>query len=201
MSQADRDKWDARYREGAYADRTHPSALVVEWLPRLEIRSAKPRAADIACGAGRNALYLARQGFEVDAIDISDVALERLAAAAAAEKLAITCIVADLENPTRLPNTLSEAECYDLVILVRYTNLPLIETLARVLKPGGYLIVEEHLQTEADVVGPSNPRFRVAPGALRKAVAPLEIVEDREGIVEEVDGRIAALAQVIARKL
>ena len=206
MSQADRDKWEARYREGAYADRTHPSALVSEWLPKLDIdvdiEATQPRALDIACGAGRNAIHLARRGWRVDALDISQVALDRLAAQAAEERVAVVCMQADLEDLSRLPPALA-SEQYALAVVIRYTNLPLIARLERALEPGGYLIAEEHLQLAeppADVVGPRNPRFRVAPGALRAAAAGLVVIEYREGIVEEPDGRIAALAQLIARK-
>jgi SAM-dependent methyltransferase len=200
VSSADKDKWNVRYREGAYATRTHPSAFVEEWLPRLGIDSAQPRALDIGCGAGRNALYLARLGWQVDALDISQVALDRLTAAAAQDKLSIDCTQVDLEASVQSPAALCAADRYDLAIMIRYTHLPLVEKLRTALTPGGYLIVELHLQTDVDVVGPRNPRFRVAPGALRAAAEGFAIVEYREGCVGEIDGRVAALAQLIARK-
>lgn len=199
MSRADEDKWNLRYREGAYAERTHPSALLKEWLPRLSISSPDPRAADIGCGAGRNSLYLARMGWSVAALDISQVALNRLAARAAAEKLPIVCTQADLEAAAPLPRALSNDDDYDLVMMMRYTNLPLIDDLKPSLKTGGYLMVELHLQSDADVVGPRNPKFRVAPGILREAAAGLDIVEYREGLFDEPDARVAALARLIAR--
>ena len=61
-----------------YAERTHASALLEQWLARLP----RGRALDVACGAGRNALRLAAAGFTVDALDISAAALERAATAA-----------------------------------------------------------------------------------------------------------------------
>jgi tellurite methyltransferase len=204
VSQADQDKWNLRYREGAYASRTHPSAFMQEWLPQLRIESAQPRALDVASGAGRNAIYLAQLGWHVDALDISQVALDRIAATPPAigdeKRLPITCTQADLENSSQLPSALRLSERYDLAVVIRYTNLPLIEQIESALKGGGYLIVELHLQTDADVVGPRNPRFRVAAGALRAAAQRLVIEEYREGRVEEIDGRLAALAQLIARK-
>ena len=54
--------------------------------------------------------------------------------------------------------------------------------------------------TDADVVGPSDRRFRVAPGQLHSAATGLDIVACHEGIVEDPDRRRAALAQLIARK-
>ena len=200
MSQADRDKWNARYREGAYSTRTYPSTLLVEWLPQLKTEKVRPRAIDVACGAGRNALYLGREGWQVDALDISQVALERVAATAAAERLAINCIEADLDDSSPLPTALCAPERYDLALLIRYTNLPLIERLKQILRTGGYLIVEKHLMTKAEVIGPRSPQFRVAPGALHEAAAGLRIMAYREEIVEEPDGRTAALARLIACK-
>jgi SAM-dependent methyltransferase len=199
VSQADGDKWDARYREGAYATRKHPSALLAEWLPKLAFRHAHPRAIDVGCGTGRNAIYLARQGWQVDAVDISEVALDLLTETAAAENLPITCIQMDLERAVGRPTELFTANWYDLVLMVRYTNLPLIDTLKGALKAGGYLIVEEHLLTEADVIGPRDPKFCVAPDVLREAAAGLDIIAYREGIVTGPDGRSAALARLVAR--
>ena len=201
MSQADQDKWDARYRAGEYKARTHPSALLTEWLPRL---ACQPdcSAIDVACGLGRNALFLARQGWRVDAVDISPVALEQLAAKAKQENLDITCRPVDLESskPGEPSSGLFGTQQYDLALMVRYTNLPLIALLANATKPGGYVIVEEHLVTDAEVVGPSNPRYRVAPHALRSAAAGLDVLAYEEGLVVAPDGRTAALAQLIARR-
>ena len=56
MSVDDRDKWNARYAAGAYAERTRPSALLVDTLARYPLAGGA-RALDVACGAGRNAIY------------------------------------------------------------------------------------------------------------------------------------------------
>ena len=200
MSQADQEKWNERYREGAYATRTHPSALLAEWLPKLERRETHPRAIDVACGTGRNAIYLAQRGWQVDAVDVSEVALDVLAETATTDNLPITCIQVDLEVVSGRAANLFTADRYDLAVMVRYTNLPLIDTLKSALKAGGFLIVEEHLATQADVVGPRNPQFRVAPGALRDAATGLDIIAYLEGTLNDPDGRPAALAQLVARK-
>lgn len=199
MSRTDRDKWNTRYREGAYADRLSPSAFLVESLPNMEIAADLPRAADIACGLGRNALYLARRGWEVDAIDVSDVALDKLAAAAKGEALAVNGIAADLEVDPAAVGRHAGDRRYDLVLVIRYANMPLIGRLPGILAPGGYLLVEKHLATHVDVVGPRNSRFRAQPGELRDAAEGLEIIEYREGIIEDPDGRRVALARLLAR--
>jgi SAM-dependent methyltransferase len=187
VSTIDRDKWDERYRSGAYEGRTHPTELLAEWLPRLP----KGRALDVACGIGRNALFLAEQGYTIDATDISSVALERAREAAKARHLSIRWLELDLETEA-LPDTR-----YDLIVMVRYTHPALIPQLVARLADGGYLLCEEHLQTHREVVGPTNARFRMRPNALLAAAKGLRVLYYREGLIDDPDGRTAALAQLI----
>ena len=200
MSEADRDKWNLRYSQGGCAPAGAPNALLVEWLPKISPVSLPPRAVDVACGLGRHALYLARHDWQVDAVDISEVALGRLARTAAAEGLAITCIQRDLETDPAPAGDPFEADRYDLAVMMRYTNLPLIGLLAGALRPGGYLITEAYLKTADVDTGPRNPSYRVSPGAFREAATGLEIIDYREGTVTDRDGRPVALAQLIARR-
>jgi SAM-dependent methyltransferase len=188
MSEADRDKWEKRYREGSYQARTHPTELLAEWLPNLP----RGRALDVACGAGRNALYLAEAGYAVDAIDISSVALDRLRETAQARDLEVTCIEADLES-AELPD-----QRYDLIVMARYTNASLIPRLIGLLRDSGHFLCEVHLATDRDVIGPSDPAFRMAPNELLKLAAELRVLFYREAIVEDPDGRQSALAQLVA---
>lgn len=203
MSTDDRDKWQARYRRGAYADRTHPSVLLAEQVPDILATQravsgdqAELRALDLACGAGRNACYLARLGYRVDALDISAEALSRGEAAAVAEGLEISWIEHDLDNG--LPRRLTD---YDLIAVMRYLDLSLVKAATEHLRPGGYLICEAHLATDEPVIGPRDPDFRARPGELRAAVAGLEIVEYWEGRTQDPDGRAVALARLVACRL
>ena len=189
MSQADRDKWDRRYREGAYRSRAHPSAFVAQCADYLPPTG---RALDIACGAGRNALYLAEKGLAVDAVDISAIALERARAAAA--NLPIAWLEHDLDLGFDPPAT------YDVIVNIRYVNIPLLAKVLGSLRPGGLLLVEQHLGGYRDVVGPTNPTFRVARGELAELAAALLVEELHEGLFEDPDGRTAALARLVARK-
>ena len=75
MAQTDRQRWDARYRDGAYEQRVWPSAYLQQCVPLIAPTQLGVRALDIACGRGRNSLYLAQQGFAVDAVDVSSVAI------------------------------------------------------------------------------------------------------------------------------
>jgi tellurite methyltransferase len=194
LSLADLEKWDARYRDGSYAERRHPTALLERFVPELPHGTAL----DVACGAGRNALFLARSGFDVDAVDISTAGLERLRADAAAAGFAIRDLEADLEHG--IPGSLPLQDRYGLIVMVRYVNQPLIAPLILRLAEGGVLLSEQHLKTELGVVGPRNPAFRLEPNALLDAVRTLRVHFYREGIVTDPDGRRAALAQVVASR-
>ena len=189
MSAEDRRKWDARYREGAYETRSHPSAFLEQSAERLPRRG---RALDLACGAGRNAIFLARRGLEVDAVDISSVALKR--ARRNAGNLTINWLEADLEDgfaPT----------CgYDVIVNIRYVQLELVRTLVPALRPGGVLVVEQHLLSDEVVTGPKNPAFRVAPGTLSRIATDLDVERQEEGVFVEPDGTTAALARLLAQK-
>ncbi len=189
MSEEDRSKWDQRYAEDSY-NKGNPVRLLEEWLPQVPVG----KALDVACGAGRNAIYLARAGFRVDAIDISREGLKQARDNAAALGLEVNWIEHDLDQPWPFDRD------YSLIVLLWYVDLPLITRLCDCLEPGGYLLCEEHLQSDADVIGPRSPEFRVAPGALRDAVAGLEILHYAESIENNVEGEKVASARVVGRK-
>ena len=191
MSELDREKWNRRYRGGAYAARVHPSAFLEAWIDRIPVG----RAIDIACGAGRNALYLANRGFEVDAVDISGEALDRARGTARQMGLAVDWLEHDLEERLEL------ASSYQLIVIVRYVNLPLIRQLVTSLAPGGFLLCEQHLVTEEDVIGPQNPAFRVRRGDLLTAAEGLQVRHLEETLVLEPDGKAAALARLVAQNV
>jgi len=191
MSDNDRDKWNERYRTGAYALRTHPSQLLLEWVDRIPTG----RALDVACGAGRNALYLAARGFDVDAVDISVEALERARESAQRSGLRVNWMQQDLDGQPALQGE------YQLILMIRFVHLPLLRTLATRLAPEGFLVCEQHLVSDAPVIGPTNPDYRVRPGELRTAAAGLRVLSLQEDLVTEPDGTTAALARLVAQAL
>jgi tellurite methyltransferase len=192
VSSAERDKWDARYRDGAYESRTHPTALLAQWLPRLP----RGRALDVACGAGRNALSLAAKGYAVTALDISRVALERGRRSAAERGLAIEWLCADLDDD---PARALPAGPFDLIVWVRYVHRTLLPHLVARVAPGGALLCEQHLLTGEAVAGPTSEEFRLAPGELLAAAQGLRIEHSFEGLTVDPDGRSVALTQLIGK--
>ena len=95
MSQADREKWEARYAgdDGGEVRRVDPFLeQVAEELP------SSGRALDLAGGTGRNALFLSRRGLDVTLVDISSQGLARARSAAEAEGLSISTQSLDLDE-------------------------------------------------------------------------------------------------------
>ena len=191
----DRERWNARYAAGAYETITHPCAYLEANIDSLPMG----HALDLACGAGRNALFLATKGYRVDAVDISDVALARAASDANNRGLTVNWIEADLADGDRdLARQL--AAPYDLIINIRYVDLELARQATTWLAPGGAILIEQHLQDDsgAELAGPGSDRFRVPAGALEATVAGLSIQDSYEGYVTDPDGKTAALARIIA---
>jgi SAM-dependent methyltransferase len=145
MSEQDRNKWNQRYAEDRY-QKNNSMILLEHWLPRLRVG----RALDVACGAGRNAILLADAGYRVDAVDISREALSLARHKAENLGLCINWIEHDLDEPYRFDTD------YDLIIVMWYVDLGLISRLCECLAPGGYIICEEHLITDQEVIGPTS---------------------------------------------
>ncbi len=195
MSQLDKQKWDQRHADGDNPHGAEPSEWLLRALAMAQIDNGEGRRAlDVACGTGRNALYLAGLGFELDAVDISPVGLARAKAVARERELAVNWLEADLDLPFNPP-----AE-YDLIVIFHYINMPLLQQLIGQLKPGGWFVSSQHLHSDADVVGPSSARFRLAPGALAQACAPLRIQHQEEGIFVSHEGEKMALSRVLAQR-
>ncbi len=188
MSTEDREKWNKRYAEDSYR-KSNPVTLLEDWLPQVPVG----RALDVACGAGRNSVFMAQAGFEVDAIDISHQGLGKARQNAQSQGLDINWIEHDLDQ------TYEFAIDYSLIVVMWYVNLPLITRLCDSLATGGYLICEEHLRVEQDVIGPGNPNYRVAPGALRKAIQELDVLSYQELIEPNAENEQVASARVVAR--
>lgn len=134
---------------GVRADRTRtahtgdprPAAYLLDQVHRLPVGTAL----DVAAGQGRNALYLAGQGFTVHAIDWDREALASLESAAAQRDLTtLTTRLMDLEADPQKPPDLGH-DVYDLITVFFYLHRPLFPSLIRALKPEGVLLYETFL--------------------------------------------------------
>lgn len=169
-----------------------PSRWLVEnadLLPRYVVGQPAPRALDVACGRGRNALWLAAAGYETEAVDRDGEALSDLRQLAVELGLTVDARAVDLE---RSGVSLGEAR-YDLIVVTRYLHRPLFAAIRDALRPEGVLVYETFTVEQASRGRPSNPAFLLQAGELPRLVAPLHVVRQHEG---EVDG--AMLAGVVA---
>ena len=191
MSDADRRKWDARYARADFRASAEASPFLQAHCSRI----TPGRALELACGAGRNAIYLAQQGFSVDAIDISEQGLQHARTGAERAGVEVNWMRADLLAGDAFPR-----DDYQLIVMTHFVAPRLLANLGHHLTAGGWLLVEEHLRWPAPVAGPGSDRFRVAPGELYEAVPDLEAVEYFEGMIESAAGPDLAVAQLLARK-
>jgi SAM-dependent methyltransferase len=191
-----RERWDRRYAESGDSA---PARAPSEWLAENEdlLRAhAGPgrRALDVAAGSGRNALYLAELGFEVEAVDISEVGLARLRAAADERGLPVHTRVADLESDGLGPGA------YELVVNLNYLQRDLFDPLRAALAPGGLLLFETFGPAHLAELGKRvSPEFVLGPGELRDAFAALRIVRYAEGVAER-SGRPRGVASLAAER-
>jgi SAM-dependent methyltransferase len=165
--------WEDRYREGAKVSAPEP------WVN--EMMALLPRgglALDVAAGAGRHSVLLARAGFKVVAIDYAEAGLRTLQAVARAERLTIWPVVADL-GVFPLPRS-----CFDVVLNVSFLDRALVPRLAASLKPNGTLLFDTFLIDQLTAGHPRNPEFLLKHYELREMLDALgmRIVRYREGL-------------------
>jgi SAM-dependent methyltransferase len=182
--------WEERYRSRARSREdfaAEPLALVAQ---TAQHRKAG-RALDLACGTGRNAIWLAQQGWEVTAVDGAPSALESLSRRAAECGVRVNTLIADLEKG----QLCIEPESWDLICCCYYLQRDLFESAKRGLAPGGVIIVVVHL---AEGEEPAT-NHRLLAGQLAEYFSDLEILHSFEGRPNDPFHR-RAVAEIVARK-
>ena len=189
MAEKDRLKWDAKYRSDVtLLQREEPAKFVEAWWHF----AGGGRALDLACGGGRNALYLAKKGFTVDALDISPVAVEALKARAGGLPLRAKAV--DLDRYTPPPGI------YDLAVMANFLDRDLIRRTAEALKPGALFIVETYMK-HPDNEKEGNPDFLLDAGELvRLFDEGYQVVEYREFFNDDEGERYRMRKQAIAAR-
>jgi tellurite methyltransferase len=191
--------WDERYGRGDYAT-LEPSPLLAR---AVEICGADGgavgrRALDLACGAGRHALFLAARGFRVTAVDASRVGVELTRERARERGLAVDARVADLERGEfRI-----EPAAYDLVCDFYYLQRDLFPALRAGVRRGGLFVAAIHLVDEDQRAGPMNPDFLLHPGELRAEFDGWELLHYHETADTDTDAgqHTRRSAELIARR-
>ena len=192
----EQDQWDERYAATELVWTAEPNRFVVE-----ELAGETPgRALDLGAGEGRNAIWLAEQGWQVTAVDFSQLGLAKAAKLAAARGVAVSWEHADLRryHPAR--------GGYDLVLLA-YIHLPpgefagLLATAASALAPGGTLLVVGHdvANLSEGYGGPQDPTILHRADDIVAALPGLAIRRSGQArrLVRTADGDRVAIDTVV----
>jgi SAM-dependent methyltransferase len=182
--------WEERYRsrERPREDfAAEPVALVARVASGLPVG----RALDLACGTGRNALWLAQKGWKVTAVDGASAAIEALLARAHTLGVTVDARVANLEAKEYQ----IEPEGWNLVCICYYLQRDLFEVAQRGLAPGGVIISIVHLSDP----GEEGTEHRLVAGELAGYFRDLEILHRFEGPPDDLAHR-RRVAEIVARR-
>jgi tellurite methyltransferase len=152
--------------------------------------TSPPLALDLACGAGRDAVYLAQRGFAVEGWDHAPEALERTRELAIRHGVMVRTELRNLERPDLQP----PAQLFDLIVCFRFLHRPLFPWMERALAPGGWLVYETFLVGQERFGRPIRAQFLLARGELARAFPSLETIhyEEREPEAGPVTARLLA---------
>lgn len=188
----DQKRWDKRFKGEEFAFGKEANPFLRKHIHLL----TKGRALDIASGEGRNAVFLAQHGFDVDAVDISEMGLKKARKLAKETGVKIHTLLTDLETSQ------IEKERYDLIANFYFLKRSLIPKIKKGLKKGGRVIFETYTleQRTLRTGGPKQARFFLKPNELLQHFKDFRILFYREGIFKE-GGRRKAIASLIAEKV
>jgi len=172
---------DSREKKG------EPSRFLVENSDLLP----EGKALDIAMGCGRNAVYLARIGFDVEGVDISEEAVKEALKLAHSLEVPLKAVVADLEDGYRI-----EKHAFDVVICFNYLYRPLIPQIKEGIRSGGMVVYQTFIKDQSRFGKPKNPDHLLKHNELLGLFRDFRCLRYHEGIYENQ----RALAGLIAQK-
>jgi len=180
--------WNERYRSGEGSEDwgAAPNPLLVATC--LNVPAGK--ALDLACGAGRNAIWLAERGWKVTAVDGAASAIEILRDRSAKAGLAMDASVADLET-----NGFQIGESsWDLIVMCFYLQASLFEPAKLGVRSGGLVLAIVHIAEPGGE--PTDHRLR--PGELKQYFTDCEILHYYEGKSNDAAHK-RPVAEIVAR--
>lgn len=179
MAKADRERWDRKYAAGNPHASFTPDPLLVSHAHLLDGRGS---ALDVACGVGQNAIWLARQGYDVLAVDASLAGMRYGREAAAATGLRVQFVAADLDEFV-LPRAM-----FALIVVFRFLDRALLPRLKAALTPGGLIIYQTFNVNRLRAAPQMARRYLLEPGELTQMFADFDVIEtnDTPDIREEL---------------
>ena len=189
---ADQKRWDKRFGMKEFVLGKEPNLFLKKHIRLFQ----KGKALDIAAGEGRNAVFMAEHGFEVDAVDISEKGLKKAQSLAREKGVRINTFVVDLDQYQ------IEKERYDLIANFYFLKRRLIPRIKKGLKKGGKVIFETYLLEHRTLgtEGPKQAKYFLKPNELLRLFKNFRILFYREEIFRE-GGRRKAVASLIAEKI
>jgi len=193
--------WDERYSVEQYVYGRAPNDFLLQMTDKLK----KGDVLSLAEGEGRNAVYLARQGFRVTAVDASGVGLAKAEKLAREFGVCIETVVADLADYA------IQEEAWDSIVSIschvhRDLRKRLHRDVVAGLKKGGTFLLEAYTprQLEFGTGGPSSVEHLMDLEALTNELNGLDIIHGQELVRDVVEGIYhtgrASVVQVFARK-
>lgn len=183
----DRERWDSLYDQANYVFGKEPADILKKYIDILPVG----RSLDIATGEGRNAVFLAKKGFIVDAVDLSEVALRKAKRLARENSVSIQTLQADL-NAYQI-----KSETYEVILNIDFLMRNLIPQIKKGLKRGG-VVVFENMTTE-QLKNPNTHGMRrdflLNPGELKTYFKDWQIL-----FYEEKNDGQRAVASLVAMK-
>ncbi|MGC9386055.1 MAG: methyltransferase domain-containing protein [Hydrogenovibrio sp.] len=168
-----------------------PNPLLVWWLEWLQQSTSPQKVWDIGCGGGRDAVYLALQGFDVTAIDQQEAVLSRARRFAERQNASVDWKCCSVDETDCLPN-----DKVDVVVMMRYLNRCLLSQLHDAIRPGGFVVMQTFVSGVEAFGSPKNPNFILQPDELAKTFSDFDVIVDR--IETLPDGR--PVSSFIGRK-
>lgn len=188
--ESDRIKWNQRFASDDSYLGERPSPFLLREIDRIRQLAPGKLALDIACGEGRNSIFLAKNGFEVTAVDISEVGLAKAAKRAEKEAVFIDFQCVDLDG-------YQFTGMFDLIINFNFLLRDLIPQAVQVLSSGGLLIIDTLMESPQRLATSSSPAYFLRCGELHS------ISKDLPGEIilhEELPGDEQPTARILFRK-
>ena len=185
-------RWNKRYQQDLQSESQEimPCSVLSEFgylLPK------KGLALDLACGLAGNAFYLAKNGLQVHAIDISQVAIDTVNNKAHKAGLEIEGIVRDIEMIG-----LDDYQ-YDVIVVSYFLNRQLMPEIIQHLKQSGLLFYQTWSKVKVKEVGPKNPDFLLDKGELLMCCEGMDILHyHEEGLIGNKQKGFRNQAKVVA---
>lgn len=177
--------WEKIFQKGTPEDLEKPAPSFISTLPFIE-SFPKGKILDIACGAGRHAIYLAEKGYEVNGFDISETALSILSKNAKNKNLSIKTKIGNMYEKFDFPDLSFDGA---IAIQAIYHGYPqdmsfCVNEIARVLKPEAFFCFTVSTEIKRSMLGASNIKFKEI---AKKVYLPLSGRE--EGLVHYYPNR------------